>query len=401
MTQPKTGLEKEGMIIDLNGDVADVANLLLNNDPLNIFTYEGLESQVEQVTSPYTDSLALAKGLVLGQDLFNRIMSQEYLLAPICYMGNGPQTINYANPKIASRLKVYHKVCGKEKSDELTVPSGTHINVDICPWRPKDQFNVLTSLIPTAVLTSASPVSHEGLNSLFDYRSHSLFDYEEGVFSNVPEEEGMIESFEELVDGRDHRRFENWKRKAFEKGGKEEDFEGWAPENCGYPFIRYRTTAGGIFEIRFNGSVPNHVLASAMTIPIGFNRAIFDPQVKIEYAQEDGDYSFEQGHILVPTFSYAKSLHKMMITEALGNQEVLEFNEAAAQFSKRYLTDEELVLLGPVEEMLRERKNFAQEMTEQLPQKTNSQYSLDDRRNLALYVAQRNNQGTEWLRERL
>jgi len=337
-----------------------------------VFHKEATDHLIEFNSRPTPSIRELALNFLRAEEICDRISEEQEVLAIPCSKNGVGIPARNSEPYVTSRLTGYEIIFGPKMVDQLLTTAGIHYHIDRSKNRRVDQFNALTALRPALALTSTSPLSDKGENSLNCHRYNTIADPEEGMFRGIPEEVRYINSEEDLQE-RDLRRHDKWKKRfqtnrkllteSFQGYGLEQFLKAFPVEKTGYPDIRNRPQMGsGTFEGRTNDTAPVHLVLAHAALVLGYNNQILRGDIPISIARKFDRYQFERKQIILPSRETLNQYTSLAIKHGLENKKVQQYLSVVLEFAYQGLPNQEQHFLDPYFEMLESGKNLASQL---------------------------------------
>lgn len=368
MIASNIGGEFEYSLIDLEtGYLKNNAKTILD-DPRNdgSIVKEGTDAQVEINSQPANTISELEKD-VKKRILLLEEICQDHASFPIpaSEYGAGKGKLRGMSDPVKNRGPIYLALLGKNALEELRAYSGIHLHLSQIPGRELEQAHLLQALDPLSyALTSTSPISYQGVNSL---NCHRINSFRNNVFKEFPLHAKLqpYPSALNEVDAQDTIRWEQW-RDALEKGSP--SLEGYLnlfkPENTGYAPIRKRDQISptGTFEVRSFDSAPLDVALAVFAFYKGLHDNLLSNQRPIKIAEKNQPPSFNKEEIVLPNYDTLQHLETEAIKKGMKSIPIKEYLTHLLPYAKEGLPPKDKPYLHKVKEMLDQSTNPADEI---------------------------------------
>ncbi|MBI4151758.1 hypothetical protein HY496_02205 [Candidatus Woesearchaeota archaeon] len=361
LEQELTLLSKEGMVSNRADDVLS----RLRGDQR--FVKEAQEYCVE-VNTPPASTIAELDTLLRDalHELETAAEKENVFVAPVCYFGYGPIKV-----RDSARYQAYIPIIG-DKNDALSnTIVGIHLHLDQVPTKLVEQQRILTALDPLAIaITSSSPLDYRGRNGINCQRMHLVRNV---VFADTGLQcEPYYADSEEDIEQHDLQRYQQWGERWMRNTGRTypefaERFT--SPQNTGYHSPRKRDNIGdGTWEVRLFDSTPRPFALAAVAAYKAIHDRVIEENLPVMIAAEDGDFSFTEERVVLPTPSTLQELTEKAIRSGIRDGNVAAYLANALAFADESLSAGEKIYLSPAAAMLSGRRmNFADQITSTLP----------------------------------
>ena len=362
------GAEIEYNLIDSQGYLINNAPRVLA-DPRNdgSLVKEGTNSQIEIVSDP-ADTVH-----ELGQNIRKKIILIEDICQdhgsfpiPASEFGAGKGELRGMSDPLKNRGPIYLDLFGKELFEELRAYSGTHLHISQTPDKQTEQYNLLQALDNLSyVLTSSSPISYQGINSINCHRVNS---FRNNVFKESPlhgQLQPYINSLTD-IDKQNTLRWQQWLDDLTKKNSPSaaEYLNIFKPENTGYAPIRKRDNIGptGTFEVRSFDTNSLDITLAVFALYKGVHDKAMKNNTPIEIATQNNTYNFTEDKITLPNYQTLLQFENEGIQNGLKSDLVKDYITHLLPYAEAGLPPEDRLYLAPLKEMLLTRDNPADEI---------------------------------------
>lgn len=355
------GTEDELHLMDREGNMANRAPEILR-DPRSrgLIHDESSNARIEINSDPARDILELHKNV--KSKLFRvEDICQDYDVFPVptgCEFGAGKGT----GLVTAVRQPNYERLFGHDLAQLFLKINAFQIHISQYPGRELDQYRLFTALDPlTYSITSTSPISHEGENSINNHRINITRNL---LFSAWPEHAQLQDyprSLQDINDA-DEKRYFDWLNYP---GVDKELFEStFTPQTTGYTPVRKRDDIGptGTLEIRGGDSTTPDVSDAATALFWGANKRMINEEIPLVVASDNESYAFQSDVIRVPNYRELQHLGKEGYLRFLRSPDHRRYLSEVLEFSREGLTNQEKPYLKPVDNMLITGMNLADQI---------------------------------------
>jgi len=363
MSNSTIGSELEFILFDGKGFVLNKAdNIRLDSRNDGSITYEATEAHVE-INSDPTETV---------KELSENIKEKLVLLEEICdtYGAHAVPVSEFGagrcKPKrLQGRVDVYLLTLGPHNVSEMITNSGMHLHISQFPGKELDQFCLLYALDSISfAITSTSPISYQGINSLNCHRINTIRHHSFNEFplhAQLQDYPGQLEELER----RNQKRWEQWKEIVVKKGMSPSLYdEKFQPDNTGYAPIRKRDHIGptGTWEVRSFDVTPLDIAMAAIAFYKGCNDNFIDSGLRAEVAEEDNKFFFGFKKVVLPNYTTLKRMEEEAIHYGLKSDLVANYLNHVLKFAEQGLPLEDQAYLDPLKEMLKTRMNPADQI---------------------------------------
>ncbi|MBT6774449.1 hypothetical protein HOA91_03695 [Candidatus Woesearchaeota archaeon] len=362
------GAEIEYNLIDSEGYLVNNAPQILadsRND--GSFVKEGTNSQIEIVSDP-ADTVEELGQNIRGKIILLEDICKSYGSVPIpaSEFGAGKGELRGMSDPLKNRGPIYLDLFGKESFEELRAYSGIHLHISQTPGKQTEQYNLLHALdLLSYALTSSSPISYQGINSINCHRVNS---FRNNVFKDHPLQgqlQPYINSTNEL-DKRNQLMWQQWLNVLTKKNNV--TAEGYVnlfkPENTGYAPIRKRDNIGptGTFEVRSFDTNSLDITLAVFALYKGIHDKAMNNNCPIEIATPDNTYNFAEDKIILPNYQTLLQFENEGIQNGLKSDLVRDYIAHLLPYAEAGLPPEDKIYLAPLKKMLLTRDNPADEI---------------------------------------
>ncbi len=361
------GLEIELNLCNRRGYLTNRADQVLN-DPRNdgFLVAEATKAMIEVNSNPAPTISLLHHDISHKLSLLEKI-AQEYAVLPIAASEFGAGRGISRNER---RYQAYQHIIGPRADFLINTIAGIHAHFSQDHDRRLDQFLALTALdCLSYALTSTSPLSYRGVNSLNCHRVNIV---RRRAFTRFPYHSQLLpypSSMEEL-ERWNKIRYEQWQKAS---GLDPEEFSAlFMVENTGYSPIRQRDSIGdhGTWEVRSFDTSPLPAALAAVAIYKGVNDRILNEGIPISISRDDAHYSFQAGKVVLPSYPLLRKLEQKAIASGLNDDEVVRYVRRVMAFAEKGLPLEDQKYLEAAERMLHSRINPAEQLMAYLHEKS-------------------------------
>ncbi|MBU0456564.1 MAG: glutamate-cysteine ligase family protein [Nanoarchaeota archaeon] len=370
------GAELEYHLVDKEGYLMNIAPSILSDPRGKEFCYESSNARIEINSSPCETIEEI------HQDLEERIIRLEKICEEYGTMivptgseygaGSGTQ-------KWTPRLEAYPLIIGEHSNRLIKTISAMHAHLSQQPGRVVDQFNLFTALDPVAyAITSTSPLSYEGKNSLNCHRINLVRNLAFNEFPLHSQLLDYVHSVEE-IDGRDREKYQQWSNRWLMRSGKPiEIFSSlFNSQNTGFSPIRKRDNFGptGTLEVRSFDIASLDILLAALALYKGTNDRMINENIEVSFGKDVKDrqeYSFSPKRIILPNYHTLKNFEEKTINSGIRSDDFFNYLTSILAFAEDGLPKEDKKYLDPLKLMLTERMNPADKIMAYL--KSNGHY---------------------------
>jgi gamma-glutamyl:cysteine ligase YbdK (ATP-grasp superfamily) len=401
MVYSTIGTEIEYNLIDADGYIINNAKQILGDSRNDgSFVKEGTNAQIEIVSKPFGTIKELHQDLLRQIKLLENIC-QDYSSQPIplSEIGAGKGEFRGMENNSINKGPIYMQLFGKELFEELRAYSGIHLHLSQIPGKELEQFTILQALDPLSfAITSTSPISYKGQNSLSCHRINS---FRNNIFDKFPVH-GQLQPYPksvEEIDQSNQERWQQWHDYLMEKGFPTEVYKKlFSPDNTGYAPIRKRDHLGetGTFEVRSFDTTPLDVALSAFALYKGINDRVMNNNAEIIFSSGPECYNFSDQKIILPNYEELKRLSQEAITENNHTKEILK---KALEFAREGLIEEDQQYLKRLEDIADHGNNPATEIMQFMRSQgyQGHQFSPEQVAKTNLFMRDRHLQSLEYL----
>ncbi|MFT4313070.1 MAG: glutamate-cysteine ligase family protein [Candidatus Woesearchaeota archaeon] len=359
MAKPKIGLELELFLVNTDGSISNDADVILKDERVKHFTVpECTHSLIEIHTKPSTTINDLSADLYANLKTISDVSKDNgLLLLPSTTIGR-----QIPKKRSNSRYETKEKILGKRKRELEYHIAGLHIHIDK-HVDTKNQYALFHLLDPSFVSTSSSPFIR-GVNTLHNHRANT---YRNVVFEKNPIFGSLYEPGHVDPETYYAAAFEMWKTLCVEKGCS---VEGFSSKNTYWGPIRFSEHT---IESRGSDATLPEIVLSQCALYLGFQRRMSDISIK----------------------SFTKSEHAKLVAEGISkgleSDLVHTYMHRLVQEAKKGLFQEELSFLEPLENQLRTRRTFSndiQDFAKKTGEYTHGKISEKGAKAVRKYIAQ-------------
>jgi gamma-glutamylcysteine synthetase len=284
-------------------------------------------------------------------------------------VGKDPDSLNDREVRILA----HYNLLGEKKFEQIKSVSGIHIHLDQIEGNLVNQYNLLLAMDPVSfALTSTSPIDLYGNNSINDQRINLIRNVAFAEFPQLAQLPNYIHSIQEL-ESRIKKDYDLWKDNS---GLEEEVFKrGFNLGNTGWQPIRKKDDIGknGTWEVRSPDSAPLDVALAVVALYKGVHDYALGSGIPIRVANEGEKYSINKTEFVLPDHQAIKALEEEAIQSGLKGDRVKQYLNKLLQVAREGLETEELKYLGPIEDMLREKRNPSDQIMDFMHQRYDSE----------------------------